>query len=1670
MNGFKRKGNDPVERNTVRRTSLCWVLIFALVFSIPAVGPSEAFAEAVSATGTSAGDTWIDFENYAVGPLNGQHGWTNATSQVAVTDQVYATSGSKTVKITDTDKTKAERATYNFSQIRKGSVEWRARAEKAGRLIVQLQESVTGTAKPVEWIGFLGNGRIEYFDGATRLYSGKTYETGKWYRFRVDFDGATGKKTIYVFDDNNLIVWAKNTSFRDTSATSVDLIRLDTIVADIGTFYVDDIRIHDAMQDGEGTLQSLVLYPKRSNLSVGQTEQMVLFGNDSNGNIHFVGDDAAYASSHPEVASVDRGAVTGISPGTTVIAATYAGLRATANVSVFDANDVPPYKDLPPRPLERTTDVSGLQIVVPDNQDWEALVYTIANELLSRWNVRANVVAPDPAQFGSGWSGNVLIVGNLANNEQMARLYGLRMSYADAVYPGNGGYQLLTVVDPFGKGGNTIVLGASDPDGAQLGVDRLLQVLRAQDNPVLPWMAEAKLSVSTATSIPYEGNPTDADIAAGLATADVWLAALKPTSGNETDANALLNVLAKTRTYGEYYQLTGHPGFGQIYRKLLKGYANFLNLHPIEAKAQLNGMRNMWVDGDKLVENWTVLEASPLFAETDREQIVSALNLTFEANARDNWLLGAAPNGPRGNHQIFPALSLVVAADYFERYHDLPEAPGWRQLGERIFSGNTSFITSDEGSEYLMHVPITFIDYAMAVGDEQYMSRSLRPNADLNAMMIDNLGVMTGGGDIYPFGASSAYAWGHSQVMHAASWYYGDPLYHVLLERTRTGPFPGQSMPDLTYPIHRYMALPADETAEFPEDHYPKLQALPVEQGLYDDLREKEQAELDVAQPDAFHKMTFRQGFGVDDGYLAVDGFSAGGHGHQDGNAILEYSANGRIFLADRDYIENTPEHHSGLVIVKDGEQRKKPPLAKLEWAADIDGTGISRSLVPNYNGTDWTRSIVSPDGQFYIIYDDVSFNESGDYLLKNLWQSLGNAQIRDDRFEVEQQGVTMTLQNMDGSDLRLQDRYGHFMKYWKKIYPYPYADRETVLGGIKQERTYQAGDQTGFIHVLSSHQADEPAVRTQRLNETTLQIRKGSEEWLAASGPHHTDVLQSNGTFHLIGDRQLLSAGVTEVQVGAETLHFAKPVLFKLDTTSGEWETYSLRKDRLHYDANNNPIREGAVDSGTVPWTVQKQHKLEQAVSGTDHSGQQAPPAPPSPSLSSSWQQAYAFAGEVTDAVWGDLDGDGMDELVLGGSEGAVQAVDSAGHARWSFTATGRINEVTVQSLDGRPVVFVATEDWYVYALDAQGREMWRYRFPYDAAHREQKGNLLGITNVRVAYANGAEQDLWIMVGTQFRYLYGLDRNGQLQYNIPLYYYGIEDMEFADFDGDGKEEGMMGMEYTYFNFWNDQTYIRDGADGGPGWKVVDAMKQGSGDGKPAAIIGTKQNEVRLVQYDNGLKVRWKRNVGGEVNDIRHGDFNNDGVAEILAGTDGFQFYALNPDGTVRFRQTLGDRVLKVNGWERDGQTRYLAAADRGKLYVLSDQGEIVQTHQFPQNIVEISVSGGSEEARVVLENGEVYTYSDSPPTVPEILGSMNEYIDRSDKIDRTFAGELSYRLTIIQLLLDQEADGQASAYMQDFIDHINDSAVLNQQLISAEDVLLLEAKARTFLESVNIV
>ena len=1224
---------------------------------------------------------------------------------------------------------------------------------------------------------------------------------------------------------------------------------------------------------------------------------------------------------------------------------------------------IPPARAAGHRPRTAEVDPATVMIVAPEQTEWHALAEELADRIAEATGASTPPVhAPQQDRFADGWAGDVILLGNLGNNFELARLYGMRFAMVDSWMPGPGGHWVCTVVDPFGAGGSSRVVGASDLDGARAGVEVVIAAIEEQ---TVPRLHQASLADSVLETLP-NGGATDADYLASERKAlQARLDALAPSTGDEEDAKNLHRILAELRGVGEAHLLTADPGFAELYHLLMTGYADFVVAHPAEATDQLNERRNMWTDGEELISVWAMMETTDVFSDAEREKALDAIQLTFAANANDGYLHSAEPEAPRWNHEAYPALSLVAGASYFQRHHDLPEAQDWHALGDRIFQGSTSVISLDEGADYLMHLPIITMDYAMLTGQYEFLTRTLRPSADLHVLMIDNGGSMVGGGDVYPYGYSGVYSWGHSQVMHAASWLFPEPIYGLLLERARTGPFSNNRNSDLGNPLHRYLVDVDSEEGGEKDLTLPAVMAYPVEEGVYSYVTEERPTEVDRER--TFHKMAFRAGLDVDDPTLMVDGFAGGRHNHQDSNTIIGYTARSRIWLTDRDYMENTPEHHSGLVVVRDGEQPVKPEFAAIDWVADADGASVSRSRLTGWNGTDWTRTIFTGDGGFHVVLDELDVIESGAYLVKNQWQTLGVGELDGARYRCRQDGVTMVIDSVDSSVMSTVDRYGHFMKYYRSTNAYEYAEAETVLSQVYEEQPHAAGDRLSFVNVIATGSGDsDPAVASRRWNERLWQVTVDGAPWWFINGPVDSRVLSTDAALSVLGPDRITLSGARQVTIGTSSYEFDEPVVWHLDTAAKHWAAYPVRRDHVHYDDVGEPIRPGPIDEGSLTWQPGHTARVVGAVRAAERPWRAAERGlPGGAEVPEGWSMLGQVAGTVT-AMAEITATDSAPALLLAGSaDGQLSAVGLDGTPKWSATVQGRVNEITHHSRDQDELIVVATEDYSVHAFDRDGTQRWVCAIPDDPGRRERKGNLLGVTAVRTGYVNGRDHAPSLMVGTQFRWVYGVSWQGTIESEVMLYYYGIEDAVFADLDGDGVDEGAFALEYFYPSIWDGGAEHRGGSAGGPGFTSVDVVT--GADGAPLVVYGTKQSVVRGYTYSGDKPEEvWVSNVGGQVNDLRCGTFHDSVGAEIVLGTSGFHVWSLDAEGSPRFRTTVGDRVLQVVPLPGQG---YLALADHGLLVRLDTGGAETARWRFTEPIVGAAVTG---TPAVILGDGTV--------------------------------------------------------------------------------------------------
>jgi hypothetical protein len=115
-----------------------------------------------------------------------------------------------------------------------------------------------------------------------------------------------------------------------------------------------------------------------------------------------------------------------------------------------------------------------------------------------------------------------------------------------------------------------------------------------------------------------------------------------------------------------------------------------------------------------------------------------------------------------------------------------------------------------------------------------------------------------------------------------------------------------------------------------------------------------------------------------------------------------------------------------------------------------------------------------------------------------------------------------------------------------------------------------------------------------------------------------------------------------------------------------------------------------------------------------------------------------------------------------------------------------------------------------------------------------------------------------------------------------------------------------------------------------------------------------------------------------------------------------------------------------------------------------------------PYAVAKRNASGAWEIAE---SGGKAEVINNTPIAVQSIIDHVTGF-KASGGINPTFAAELSYRLGIIRILEEQGAGQTAVAYMQDFLNHINDPAVQAQRLVSAQATAALNEDGAAFIRS----
>ena len=317
------------------------------------------------------------------------------------------------------------------------------------------------------------------------------------------------------------------------------------------------------------------------------------------------------------------------------------------------------------------------------------------------------------------------------------------------------------------------------------------------------------------------------------------------------------------------------------------------------------------------------------------------------------------------------------------------------------------------------------------------------------------------------------------------------------------------------------------------------------------------------------------------------------------------------------------------------------------------------------------------------------------------------------------------------------------------------------------------------------------------------------------------------------------------------------------------------------------------------------------------------------------------------------DLDGDGIQEVLMGSDDHYLYVLNADGDLKWSFKAGRNVRSTPAigdVDGDGQLEVVFGSMDNTLYILSHDGVKEAEY---------SANGMIISTPVLADLDRNG---DLEIIFTIFEKYLYVINHDGTDYGSFPI---SINESIFSapavgDVDGDNQFDIVIGT-------WSDHVYLftADGSipSGFPyttGNKVSTdpALADLNGDGMLEIIIGSDDDKLHIIDWQGKSLATYA--VGGHVQSSPMvDDLDGDGTYEIIFGANDGKLYG------VRYSE---NQLLEMSGWpfylggttalksspvafdlDNNGVAEVVASLTEGMLFAVNLDGTVVSS--FPINL-----------------------------------------------------------------------------------------------------------------------
>lgn len=1172
-----------------------------------------------------------------------------------------------------------------------------------------------------------------------------------------------------------------------------------------------------------------------------------------------------------------------------------------------------------------------------------------------------------------------VMLGSLNSNPALRLLYARGLTLADSVVPGPGGIFIHTVHNPFGKGCNIIVLGASDDAGLALAVKTFcdkLEPLAASPSLTLPPLHAVTLTGNSVRSFRGYQSPAPAD----------YIKKEMERGQSILDRGNHCSIAGQLADIGRRYLVGERPEDAKLFVKLWKLYLDSALPDPKKILGPW-GFDSDFVSRDTAA-SWDILEEEPSLTNEERIFVLKTM-----ARWMNEAVYRKASGGRVGfvthNHGTFPALGICRFGLYLcDHFPQCLDSKKYLERADAVFRVQSLYCKPMEDCNGYQWLTLGHtLNYALMRPDYTIFTNGVSNKiADFCINCMDNFGIQV------PYGDTGAWTCWNSEIdcldMIALATANSDALWAANYKRTRKKlrPSPGvftQLAPDMPPPT-RFNGLTVwplipEFIATFPTKRWKPLEGAFVD------------------------KITFRQAMDPDALFLQYDGVSIGGHKHDDGNSIPRFSQFNRIWLADNDYFKSPIKYHNSLIINCDGEADTIPPYAELLGSGTTQALAVSVTRMRQYAHSDWTRAIIHLRSRNAIlVLDKVTALKDAHYQLRMLWHGIGDAIADVDGLLLRQKGPSMRLQVARGPQISMIDDK-ELGANWRG---YPHA--VPVVRSMTAQANVHLNTGESYLFASLFHgrnDGDEPLWKLERLDKQdgiVLQDADGNTCAVALDSLQRTTNSGKTDTAYGLA----IYADKAGTDVVPSSPHMVGDGLKALPPTGGgpAWTAlpgYRPLPCRAH---DKSAESAAALPEQAILWRTRP---LPQRITITGNKGvvgslkgfmkASCNPADLGPNTLIGGNNSLnnLFDGSLTAAAANAMfpkDRDVIITLNFDDEANATKAQWAAWHAKTSSKKTAFIIEsVTIEASsdnfaqDIRPV-FTHTEtrelpDWgkpYITAAVLDGVKCKALRFTF----KPRKG-----TSV---------------------YLAELAVTGTTKRKVNPVAYNFKCIETGRVLPEGRRAILLGSS-------NATELIALNMDGTTAWhreldsiindiKAVDLDKDGTDE------IALALQDFRLLVLNADGTTRWQNTLSyyrnnPYVNVVLAGDLDGDGFPEVVCGGENWRFYAFDREGRElwNYESVHPSRSGAVVDLDGDSKCEVICGTHYYAMPVLDGTGKLLWSGKFGPICRTVATgSFNRDKTRGVIAgsaNGHTYIFSSK--------GNMLADFNTGDEVNRVLTADL---------------------------------------------------------------